>query len=400
MPNPPTPAVTRAVPRVQAGARRLKRILSLADFAPVARRRLPRGLYGFIEGGAEDGVSMLRNRAAFDQVAFLPRTLIDTSTRNTAVQIFGREWAAPFGIAPMGAAGIAAFQADLALARAASQAGIPFVLSGSSLVAMERVMRENPSAWFQAYLSVDRADNDTLIRRVASNGFQTLVITVDVPVAGNREDNIRNGYSSPLRPSLRLALDGLLHPRWLVGTFMRSLASEGMPHFENLAAARVPMMSLRATRAHRRDNLCWDDLKRLREQWKHRLVLKGLLSAADVQLAREHGVDAVIVSNHGGRQLDGAVAPLRVLPEIAAIAGPVTVLYDSGVRRGTDVLKALALGASMVFVGRPFLYAAVAGGVAGVRHAIELLRSEVDRDMALLGCTDFGDLRSRLMHPW
>lgn len=365
--------------------------LCLEDFESAAARKLPRSVYGFIKGGAEDGRSVRANRLALDAISFCPRVLNDTSSRNCAVTTLGREWATPFGIAPMGAMGVAAFQADLVLARAAAQANIPFVLSGSSLVSMERVIRENAAAWFQAYLSADESENESLIRRVESSGFETLVITVDVPVGGNRERDIRNGYTSPLRPSGRLVADGILHPRWLAGTFLRSLLKEGMPHFENFGSSRAPMMSLRATRVHRRDNLNWEDLKRMRDQWKHRLVLKGVLSPQDMRLAREAGVDAVIASNHGGRQLDGAVSPLRMLSALRQEAGDTGLFYDSGIRRGTDVLKALALGASHVFVGRPFIYAAAVGGASGVLRAIELLRSEVLRDMALLGCSRLGD---------
>ena len=218
-------------------------------------------------------------------------------------------------------------------------------------------------------------------------------------MGGNRERDVRNGYTSPLRPSMGLAVDGLLHPRWLLGTVLRSLWREGMPHFENFALARVPMVSWRAIRPHKRDNLAWDDLRRLRDQWKHRLVLKGILSPEDARLAQEVGVDAVIASNHGGRQLDGAVSPLRQLRAIREQAGTLPVLYDSGIRRGTDVLKAMALGASHVFLGRPFLYAAIAGGELGALHAIDLLKTEILRDMALLGQRDLGPHLSTMLVP-
>ena len=364
----------------------MQRFLCLADFEAPARRRLPRCVFEYIEGGAEEGVSVRANRAAFDDWHWQPRVLRNTAQRDCSVTTLGEEWAAPFGIAPMGAMGLAALQADLVLARAAAQARIPFVLSGSSLVAMERVIGENPRAWFQAYLSVDAAENQRLIARVRQSGFSTLVITVDVPVGGNRERDVRNGYTSPLRPTPRLLLDGALHPRWFAGTLLRSLAREGMPYFENYPLARVPMISLRATRPHRRDNLDWDDLRRLRDQWPGRLVLKGVLAPEDLQAARAAGVDAVVVSNHGGRQLDGAMPPLRALPALHAEANGMELLLDSGVRRGTDVLKALALGARHVFLGRPFLYAAVVGGQEGVARAIALLRGELLRDLALLGC--------------
>lgn len=381
---------------------RMSRFLCLDDFEVVARRRLPHALYEFIAGGAETGASVRANRSVFERIGLVPRVLVDTRERSTRTSLFGRVWSAPFGIAPMGAMGVAAFQADLAMARAAAAENIPFVLSGSSLIGLERVVEANPEAWFQAYLSSDPAFNAGLVERVAAAGFRTLVITVDVPVAGNREADTRNGYASPLRPSLRLALDAALHPRWLAGTFARSLLAEGMPQFRNFSATPMPMLSMRLRRTpprlHRRDNLCWDDLRRMRERWPDRLVLKGVLSAADVALARSAGIDGVIASNHGGRQLDGAVSPIEALPAMFAEAAgsPMALLCDGGVRRGSDVVKALGLGAKAVLIGRPMLYAAVADGELGVRRAIALLREEVHRNLALLGCTDLSSLGERI----
>lgn len=373
-----------------------KHILNLQDFESPARARLPRCIFGFIHGGSEDGVSLAANRDAWRDIAFVPRILVDTSTRSTGIATLGRQWDAPFAIAPMGAAGVAARDADRAMARAARQANIPFVLSGASLVRMEDVIRENEDTWFQAYLTPDAALNEKLVRRVDASGYRTLVITVDVAVPANREGDVRNGYSSPLRPTLRLALDGLAHPRWLAGTFLRGLVGEGMPHFENFGGERVPMLARRGVRSHRRDNLSWASLQQVRDLWPHRLVLKGVLALEDVRLARAMGLDAVVVSNHGGRQLDGSIAPPRMLAEVLGAAAGMPVLMDSGIRRGTDVLKALALGAAHVLVGRPFLYAAVVGGQEGVAHAVRLLQAEVSRDLALLGCTDFSELPSRI----
>lgn len=370
----------------------MKRYLCLADFEAPARRKLPRSVYGFINGSAEDGATLRANLEAFDHVRFEPRVLIDTSTRSSRVITLGEEWSAPFGIAPMGAMGVAVYQADLLMARAAAKANIPFILSGASLYSMERVAAENSRTWFQAYLSSDRAENSRLIERVEHCGFNTLVITVDVPVGGNRETDIRHGYSSPLRPSLRLTLDGLTHPRWLLGTFLKTLIREGMPHFDNFATPRTPMLSRTAMRPHQRDQLCWDDVQRLRERWKGNLVIKGVLSAHDVRLARAAGFDGVIASNHGGRQLDGAVSPMEVLSAMKAESGTLALMCDSGFRRGSHILKGMSLGASHVFLGRPFLYAAVAGGEAGVLRAIELLQAEIMRNMALLGwSTPYGE---------
>ena len=255
-------------------------------------------------------------------------------------------------------------------------------------------MRQNGgTAWFKAYLSGEPDFITELVDRVALAGFDTLVVTVDVPVGANRENNVRSGFNRPLRPTLRLAWDSALRPRWLFGMFLRTLFTHGMPHFENMGQ-RVPLITRTGERDRgRRDQLAWTHIELIRRRWKGRLVLKGVLSRDDTRIARESGVDGIIVSNHGGRQLDGAVAPLRVLPGIVAEAGNMTIMMDSGIRRGTDVLKALALGAQFVFIGRPFLYAAAIASDAGVRHAIKLLSDEVDRDMALLGITTIAAAR-------
>ncbi len=372
------------------------RFLNLHDFEAAARRRLPRAIYEYISYGSQDGVSLAANRAVFDKVRMLPRVMQDTSRRTTACRVMGTEWSAPFGIAPMGVMGVAAFRADLLMARVCLEERIPFVLSGSSLFSLERVAAVNPQTWFQMYPSQDDGENQRLLQRVWASGLCTLVVTVDVPVGGNRENDLRNGYSSPLRPSVKLALDALLHPRWLAGTFGRTLLREGLPHFENFAAGRAPMFALKATRVHRRDTLDWNWLRSVRDKWAGKLLLKGVLSPLDAQAAAAIGIDAVIVSNHGGRQLDTASPPLRVLPEMAMQAGAMELLYDSGVRRGADVIKAVGLGARMALVGRPFIFAAAAAGEEGVRRAVTLLKSEIHRDLALLGSCGMDDLAGRL----
>jgi L-lactate dehydrogenase (FMN-dependent) and related alpha-hydroxy acid dehydrogenases len=268
------------------------------------------------------------------------------------------------------------------------------IMSGSSLIRLEDVAQRDLAAWFQAYLPGDVPAITALIERVARAGFETLVVTVDSQVAGNRENNVRAGFSTPLRPTLRLGWDGLTHPRWLFGTFLRTLLHHGLPHFENNYATRgAPILSPNVLRDYSdRGNLTWTHFALVRRLWKGPLVIKGVLDVADAMIARDEGVDGIIVSNHGGRQLDGAVSALRTLPAIATACPGIPVMLDGGVRRGTDVLKALALGATCVFIGRPFGYAAAIGGVDGVAHAIELLRDEVQRDMALLGVTDLAAL--------
>ncbi len=375
-------------------ATNLRNILSLDDFERAARRHLPRPIFEYVAGAVEDRASLRDNSAAFDELGFLPRVLMDMSKRSTETTLFGRAYSAPFGIAPMGITALTAYRGDLVLARAAAKANIPMVLSGTSLIRLEEVIKENPLAWFQAYLPGEPARIAALVDRVAAAGYQTLMVTVDVAVLSNRENTLRAGFSLPLRPSVRLAWDGLSHPRWLLGTALRTLLRHGMPHFENSYVERgAPLLSRYAERDFsKRDHLNWQHLEAIRRRWKGKLVVKGIMSPVDARLARDKGVDGVVVSNHGGRQLDGTVSPLRALPAIAAVAGDMTVLMDGGIRRGTEVLKALALGAKFVFVGRPFNYAAAVASEAGVLHAAEILRGEVYRNMALLGVNTFGDL--------
>ncbi|WP_052121115.1 alpha-hydroxy acid oxidase [Inquilinus limosus] len=366
-----------------------RRFLCLDDFERAARSRLPRMLYGFVAGGAEEQASLRDNRAAFAELRFLPRILADVSARSQATSLFGRPQAHPFGIAPMGLTGICAFEADLLLARAAAEVRIPMVLSATSIIPMEQIRAAAPDTWMQAYLPAETDRIDGFLQRVADAGFETLVLTADVPVAANREHNIRNGFDLPLRPGPRLFWQGATHPRWLLGTVLRTLARRGMPHFENMDRHRgPPVVSPAAVRAlGRRDALSWVSFEFIRARWRGKLLIKGVLSPRDARIASEAGADGIIVSNHGGRQLDGAVSPLRALPAIAAEAKGLPILFDSGIRRGSDVLKALALGADFVFLGRPFLFAAAAAGAAGIRRAIAILAEEIDRDMALLGVT-------------
>lgn len=378
----------------------LRDVLCLDDFEIKARHRLPRPIFGYVAGGAEDSRSRHDNRAVFEEYGFTTRVLVDVSQRSQEVELFGTRYASPFGIAPMGINALSAYRGDLVLARSAQQAGIASIMSGTSLIPLETVAQAAPQTWFQAYLPGDSASIEALVERVAQAGYKTLVLTVDIPVSANRENNVRTGFSTPLRPSLRLAWDGVTHPAWLVGTLLRTLVRHGMPHFENSFSTRgAPILSSNVLRDFSaRDHLNWTHLGQIRQQWKGSLVIKGILSVPDALAARDHGADGIILSNHGGRQLDGAVSPLRVLAPVVDAVGSLPVMIDSGFRRGSDVLKALALGARMVFVGRPFNYAAAVAAETGVAHAIALLRDEVDRNMAMLGVTRCADLsRDRLV---
>jgi L-lactate dehydrogenase (cytochrome) len=375
---------------------RLAIIHNLHDFEQAARRHLPHAIFSYIANTAEDGKSQRANSNAFDDYGLMPRVLVDVSQASQATTLFGQHFDSPFGIAPMGLSALFAYRGDLTLARAAGRQGIPMIMSGSSLIPLEEVAGVGKSTWFQAYLPAGWEAIRALLERVKTAGFRHLVITLDTPVATNPENNRRAGFSSPLRPSLKLAWDGVSHPRWLGGTFLRTLIKHGMPHFENNYATRgAPIFSPHVNRdISDRGHLDWDDMAFIRDHWPSNLILKGVLHPDDALRAARLGVDGLIVSNHGGRQLDGAVSPLSVLPEIIRAVGTFPVMIDSGFRRGTDVLKALALGARFVFVGRPFAYAAAFSGQAGVEHAAYLLSNEIARDMALLGITDLSQLNA------
>lgn len=378
---------------------RLGHVLCLDDFEAAARRHLPVPVFAYISGGVERNQSLRANSRQFDRFEFVTRVLIDTSKRSPETTLFGKTWSAPFGIAPLGIAALSAYRGDLVLAQAAARENIPMIMSGSSLIRLEEVVQANPEAWFQAYLPGAKAEIVALIERVKAAGYGTLVVTLDASIASNRENNIRAGFSTPLRPNARLAWEGVTHPRWLFGTFMRTIVRHGMPHFENNYSHRgAPILSPTVLRDFSdRGHLTWEHLRRIRDIWPGNLVVKGILDVRDARLCVENGANGIIVSNHGGRQLDGTAPPIRVLPNIVQACPEVPVMIDSGFRRGTDVLKALALGAKFVFVGRPFNYAASVAGETGVRKAISLLRDEVSRNMAMLGVTSTDQLNTDLL---
>ncbi len=394
----------QAQPRQQLGSapdglkhisRRLRNILSLDDFERGAERHLPRPIFGYIQGGVEDNVSVKANRDAFQNWMFSTRILNNVSSRSQQTRLMGVDYQSPFGIAPMGLCAMAANNGDLVMAGAAEAAGVPHILSGASLTRMEDIARAAPTCgWFQAYIPGEEAHIEALVDRIRAAGFGTLVLTVDTATLANREGNVRVGFSTPLRPSFRLAWQGLTRPRWLLGTLASTLLNRGMPHFENAGASRgVPIISRHVVRQFGlRDHLSWEHFSLTRRLWKGKLVIKGMTSFEDVQRAEQLGADGVILSNHGGRQLDGTIPPIYALADAARVKGSMALMMDSGVRRGTDVLKALSLGADFVFVGRPMLYAAALAGEAGVAHALYLLKEELHRDMALLGITRLSQL--------
>lgn len=336
-------------------------------------------------------MSLQANRRAFETLMFRPRGLTGVADVSQSVELWGRRYAAPIGVAPMGVTAICRHECELAMSRAAQAAGVPFILSGASTMPMEQLQRETPGIWYQGYFPGDTARLGRILQRLERAAIDVLVVTSDTPVAGNRENNQRNGFLIPFRPSLKLALDGMLHPRWLVDVLLRTLLTSGVPRFANLYEDIGPAITEEPAQGFRggRELLTWEHLSWMRERWPGRLVVKGILHPADAREAVDRKLDGVIISNHGGRQLDGAMSPLQALPTIKAVV-PVDfpLMIDGGFRRGTDVLKAVALGARLVFLGRPVLYGAAVGGQAGASRVIDILKAEIQRNLALMGTAD------------
>jgi isopentenyl diphosphate isomerase/L-lactate dehydrogenase-like FMN-dependent dehydrogenase len=357
------------------------------DFRRRARRSLPGYVFDFIEGGAGAERARARNETAFAEVELVPRLGARSAELDLSTHCLGQPFDTPVGIAPLGLGGLVHPEADLMLARVAARCRIPFVLSATSNTPIERICRELGSApWFQFYAPRSPVAAAALLDRADGAGCPVLVVTADVAAPGKRLRDLRNGLQLPLRPSLRNLSMTLRHPRWA----LRRLAA-GPIAFPNLASpgndeASLPFSAVMAWQTG--GALDWHALARLRERWPRQLVLKGVLAPQDAQRARQIGYDAVVVSNHGGRQFDAAPAPIAMLPLMRqAGVTPDVLMLDSGVRSGEDVVKALALGAGMVFLGRPFLFALASGGEAGVERLVSLLREDVARAMSLLGMT-------------
>lgn len=378
------------------------RAYNIADLRELARRRLPKGLFEFMDRGTDDEVSLRNNRAVFERIRFQPRTLVDVSGRTQEITLFGQKQKMPITIAPTGTAGLMSYHGEIHLARAAAEAGVPFTLATGSTTAMEKVAEavSGIPLWFQLYLWPDRKLSHQLVERARAAGFKALVVTVDSVVAGNREYNLRNGFTVPFSFTRRNITDVLMHPRWLTGVLARYAFTTGMPRYENYPSElkrRVTARPMGRTQI-RNDSLNWDDLRDLRRLWPHILIVKGVLHPQDAMLAADCGADGVAVSNHGGRNLDGALSPIEVLPEIVdAVGKRMTVLVDSGFRRGSDIVKALAMGANAVQIGRSTLYGVAAGGEAGARRAIAIFREEIDRVMALTGVRSIADLNPDIL---
>ena len=369
---------------------------NIFDLRDMAKRRLPKWLFEFVDRGTEDEVALRNNREAFERIQFRPRMLVDVSGRKLDTTLFGKEHKMPIGIAPTGAAGMMWYKGELALARAAKAAGIPFSLATGSITSMEEISGEvGGTLWMQLYMWADRKLSHQLVRRASAAGFEALLVTVDGAVAGNREYNRRNGFSVPFKYNSRNTLDVISHPRWMLGTLGRYIANGGLPERVNFPDELKGKITTAygGTKDTRSDSVSWDDLKALRDIWPGKLLVKGLLHPDDASKSVELGADGIIVSNHGGRNCDAAPAPIEVLPEIVkAVGDRTTIIFDSGVRRGSDVVKALALGAKMVLIGRSTLYGTAAAGEAGATRALDIYRGEISRGMANISCNRVSEI--------
>ncbi len=380
----------------------LSRCFNIADLREAAQRRLPKGIFEFVDRGAEDEIALRENREAFRKLKFSPHVLVDVSRRSTQATLFGKTLPLPLAVAPTGAAGLCWFEGELQLAKAAAKAGVPFAMATGSITSMEKIAKEaGGQLWMQLYMWRDRNLSYELVKRAHRAGWEALLLTVDTSVAPNREYNARNGFSLPFQLGARSALDMALHPSWTLGVMGRYIRDRGMPRHENYPAEFRRSISAdpKNSTAMRNDSLCFDDIGRLRDIWPGTLMIKGVMRADDAARCVELGADGIVVSNHGGRNLDSARPTLDILPEVAAaIRGRIPVILDSGVRRGSDIVKALALGADAVLTGRATLYGTAAAGEAGATHAINLLRKEMDTTMAYVGINTVAELGPDILH--
>jgi (S)-mandelate dehydrogenase len=367
----------------------------------MARSRLPRAIFDFFDGGAEDEVSLRENRAAFERLRLLPRVLVNVKAVDTRIPLFGVESPLPLAIAPTGGISAGRSGAELALARAAKHFGVPFTLATPAAFTIERVAEEvGGRLWFQLYAVRDLAFREKLVERARNAGYEAMLVTVDLPVSGKRERDPRNGFVTPYSPNWRNSKDVIFKPSWLL-----EMARHGLPGMANMAGYPFTVTKEKvdiATAVGREmdPSLDWEQIRRLRDLWPRKLLIKGVERAEDAEKAAAIGLDGVVVSNHGGRQLDGAIATLDALPEIARRVGSrITVLLDGGVRRGVDIVRARALGAHGVLTGRATLFGAMAGGEPGARRALEILSTELERSMRLCGVRSMAEIGPDLLAP-
>ncbi len=369
---------------------------NIADLRALAQRRLPRALFEYVDRGAEDEIAIDTNRRALEQIKLRPRVLRGVAVRSAQQMLWGKPMALPIAIAPTAVAGMLWHDGDVQSARAAVAAGIPYTLSTFSVTALEKVAEGAPGGrlWFQLYVMNDRDHMRKLVRRAWDAGYEALMVTVDGPVAPKREYNIRNGFNMPITWGPRLMWDFATHPRWLLGVAARYKLTTGIPGMVHHSTGPSRVKDPNKSDA----SLDWDTIRELRALFPGKLMLKGILHPDDARMALDAGVDGVVVSNHGGRSLDASIATIDALPDVlAAVDGRLPVLVDSAFYRGSDIVKALALGAAAVLVGRAAVWGVAAAGQAGVSHAIGILGEEIDRVMAQTGCTQLSELTPHLI---
>jgi (S)-mandelate dehydrogenase len=374
------------------------RAFCIEDLRTLAKRRLPRAVFDLFDGGAEDESTMRANAAAFERVRLLPKVLVDVSRVDPRSTILGAPSSLPIAVAPTGAVGFGWRAGDVAIARAAAAYGIPYTLSTSGTASIERIAREaGGRLWFQAYIFRKREFTMQLIERARDAGYEALMITVDLPVGGKRERDFRNDMSIPFRITHRNFIDFASRPRWALAMLL-----QGPPVMENVIGytpEKVSSTGLVSIAGRNYDpSFDWDGLKAIRDAWPRKLIVKGVARPEDAERLAAMGCDAVVVSNHGGRQLDGELGALDALPAVVrAIGGRVSVMVDGGVRRGAHVLKALAMGAQAVLIGRATLYGVCAAGEAGAQRALEILRDEFTRSMQLCGARNVNEIGADLI---
>ncbi len=381
-------------------ARRLARAANSDDLRRIAKRRLPGGVFDYIDGGAEDEVTLEANTGAFRRLEWVPRVLRDVSEIDPSVELLGKQLAFPLILAPTGFTRIADSQGELAVARAADRAGVPYTLSTMGTRSIEEVAAVSDGAkWFQVYVWRDRNLVADMMARAKESGYETIVITVDLAVLGRRERDVRRGFTLPPKIGPGTIVDGALHPGWTWDFVNAEPIS-----FSNVAGAGTvddgsTAVALAGQVASQFDQgLNWDDIEWFRSQWDGPIVIKGIQSVADAELAVEHGIEAIAISNHGGRQLDQAPIPLELLePVVDAVGGRTQIICDGGIRRGSDIVKAMCLGADACMAGRVYLYGLGAAGERGVDHVLELLHADVHRAMALVGASSMAELGPELV---
>ena len=368
---------------------------NIEDLRLLARKKLPKGIFEFVDRGTEDEIALSGNRQAFQRVKLRNRVCIDVMSTTVGSTLFGKPMGLPLAVSPTGLAGLCWFEGELALARAAAAAGVPCTLATASVTAMERLAKEAPGRlWFQLYMWRDRALSHGLVRRARDAGFEALILTADTGLGGNREHNKRNGFTSPIRLSRRNIPDLLRRPGWLARVMLPYMMKSGIPRYENYPEGhRNSVMKTAGGKQARCQDMTWKDVDEVRQLWPGPFIVKGVLRPDDARRAVDCGADGIIVSNHGGRALDAAAAPIDVLPEIVeAVGDRTTVILDSGVRRGSDIVKALALGAKAVMMGKGMLYGVAVGGEAGAARALDLMRNEFRQTLGFVGCRDVGEV--------